>query len=289
MNKSTVIAIAASLVILTSCGASDPTPVIPPAEELPGPGEEDGPTGDEAEVIFLDDFNSFDNSVWTKETHETGWTNEELQAYRPSQVSVGKDGDKTVLMLTAERRDGKIVSGRVNSKGKKSFGYGKVEASIRLPETADGLWPAFWMMGDNNREWPACGEIDIMEMGDAEGIKSGTSQRRVNTALHFGPDAAGHLQEYFAGNARNNLQDGQYHTYGIHWNAAEITVYVDGDLFKRFDIKENRYFQDDFYLLFNLAVGGLFTGITDPAGITALAEGEKAVMYVDWVKITKLK
>ena len=52
-------------------------------------------------VLFFDDFSTFDNSVWTKETHEPGWTNQELQAYEPGQVKVGKDGSKSVLMLTA--------------------------------------------------------------------------------------------------------------------------------------------------------------------------------------------
>lgn len=119
-------------------------------------------TGTEEDVVFFDDFKTFDSSVWTKETHEAGWTNEELQAYSPEQVKVGKDGGRSVLMLTAEWKNGKIVSGRINSKGKKSFRYGTLSASIRLPKTADGLWPAFWMMGDNGKEWPACGEIDII-------------------------------------------------------------------------------------------------------------------------------
>ncbi len=136
-----------------------------------------------------------------KETHEAGWTNQELQSYSTSQVKVGKDEGKTVLILTAKRTGNKVVSGRVNTKNKKYFKYGKVEASIKLPETANGLWPAFWMMGNNKQEWPACGEIDIMEMGDAQGIANGTSTTRVNTALHYGPDVAGHEQQYFAGDA----------------------------------------------------------------------------------------
>ena len=119
---------------------------------------------------FKDDFNFFDEKVWTKETHEPGWTNQELQAYDAAHVSVGKDGDKSVLILTAERKGNKIYSGRINSKGKKSFKYRKIEASIKLPKTNGGLWPAFWMMGDNDKEWPACGEIDIMEMGEQSGM-----------------------------------------------------------------------------------------------------------------------
>lgn len=236
-------------------------------------------------VLFFDDFSRFDNSVWTKETHEPGWTNQELQAYEPDQVKVGKDGSKSVLMLTAEWKNGRIVSGRVNSKGKKSFKYGTISASIKLPETANGLWPAFWMMGDNDKEWPACGEIDIMEMGDKEGIATGTASRRVNTAIHYGPTPASHEQQYHASAVSTDLQDGQYHTYTLTWDESKAIISIDDKPFHSFDIKDNPYFHDKFFILFNLAVGGTFTGITDASGVTALKKGDKATMYVDWIKI----
>lgn len=236
-------------------------------------------------VLFFDDFSTFDNSVWTKETHEPGWTNQELQAYEPGQVKVGKDGSKSVLMLTAEWKNGRIVSGRVNSKGKKSFKYGTISASIKLPETANGLWPAFWMMGDNDKEWPACGEIDIMEMGDKEGIATGTASRRVNTAIHYGPTPASHEQQYHASAISTDLQDGQYHTYTLTWDESKAIISIDDKPFHSFDIKDNPYFHDKFFILFNLAVGGTFTGITDASGVTALKKGDKATMYVDWIKI----
>lgn len=236
-------------------------------------------------VLFFDDFSTFDNSVWTKETHEPGWTNQELQAYEPGQVKVGKDGSKSVLMLTAEWKNGRIVSGRVNSKGKKSFKYGTISASIKLPETANGLWPAFWMMGDNDKEWPACGEIDIMEMGDKEGIATGTASRRVNTAIHYGPTPASHEQQYHASAVSTDLQDGQYHTYTLTWDESKAIISIDDKPFHSFDIKDNPYFHDKFFILFNLAVGGTFTGITDASGVTALKNGDKATMYVDWIKI----
>lgn len=261
--------------LLGGCSA-DKEPVIPNLEPESG-------------VIFYDDFNTFDGSVWTKETHEAGWTNQELQSYSPSQVSVGKDGDKTVLILTARRSNGRIVSGRINSKGKKSFRYGKIEASIKLPSTANGLWPAFWMMGDNAKEWPACGEIDIMEMGDATGIAEGTSKNRVNTAIHYGTSSSAHQQEYFAANTGINLQDGKYHLYTLVWNKETLEVSVDDKRFYSFDITDNPYFHEGFFILFNLAVGGSFTGITDQNDITAIQEGEQVKMFIDWVKISNLK
>lgn len=269
---------ALAVIAFANCGGESkdgPTPT-PPTE---------GPVDD---VLFFDDFNSFNSAYWSKETHEAGWTNEELQSYSTGQVKVGKDDDKSVLIISAKRTGNKIVSGRVNSKGKKFFKYAKIEASIKLPATANGLWPAFWMMGNNSRQWPACGEIDIMEMGDAQGIANGTSDCRVNTALHYGPDVAGHEQQYFAGEAVSNLQDGAYHTYALVWNENNIEVSVDGVRFHSFNTTGNTYFQDDFYILFNLAVGGSFTGIFDVGGVTALKDGQSVSMYIDWIKVTKI-
>ena len=237
------------------------------------------------DILFKDDFNFFDEKVWTKETHEPGWTNQELQAYDAAHVSVGKDGDKSVLILTAERKGNKIYSGRINSKGKKSFKYRKIEASIKLPKTNGGLWPAFWMMGDNDKEWPACGEIDIMEMGEQSGMAAGDSEKQVNTAIHYGPSVAAHEQQYYKANVANSLQDGNYHTYSLDWDENNLTISVDNVKFHTFDISSNTYFHDNFYILFNLAVGGAFTGITDINKLTGLKDGQKVKMYIDWVKI----
>lgn len=258
--------------------------------ELPDeqPGEEDEPSK-QWKLVFTEDFNTFDNSVWTKETHEAGWVNNELQEYIEACVSVGKDGDKSVLILTAKKEGDKFYSGRVNSKGKKSFQYGKVEASIKLPKTANGLWPAFWMMGDNDRQWPACGEIDIMEMGEKAGIANNTTETYINTAIHYGPNVEGHEQIFQTKTMEKSLQDGNYHVYSLEWNENELIVKVDDILIKTFNIGPDsgrfEYFNDKFYLLLNLAVGGDFPGITDPAQITALKDGEKAQMFIDWVKI----
>ena len=241
-------------------------------------------------VVFKDDFETFDSNVWTKEEHEAGWVNQELQIYDAAHVSTGTDEGRSILFLTAERKGNKIYSGRVNSQGKKSFQYGKIEASIKLPQTANGLWPAFWMMGDNNMPWPQCGEIDIMEMGQENGIINGTSETYLNTAIHYGTDyESGHRQEYHADNVSQSLQDGKYHTYLLEWNENSLTVSIDGTKFYTFDISKvsgrYEYFHHNFYILFNLAVGGSFTGITDVNAITALKDGEKVNMYIDWIKV----
>ena len=253
--------------------------------------EDKNPLSEDKQEDFrlMDDFNSFNEKVWTKETHEPGWVNQELQAYRPANVSVGTDNGKSVLILTAERIGDKIYSGRVNSQGKFNFKYGRIEASIKLPKTANGLWPAFWMMGDNDKQWPACGEIDILEMGERQGILNGTTETYYNTAIHYGTDLASHRQEYHSANFVHSLQDGNYHTYTLDWNENSLIISIDGVKFKTFDIGPLSGRQESFgnpcFILFNLAVGGAFPAIHDLNELTALKSGEKAHMYIDWVKV----
>jgi beta-glucanase (GH16 family) len=247
-------------------------------------GSEIGP-----EPVFVEEFDTFDSSIWTKEIHSPGWVNRELQAYDAAHVSVGTDNGKSVLILTAERKEGQIFSGRINSQGKKSFKYGRIEASIKLPKTANGLWPAFWLMGDTGEGWPMCGEIDILEAGEQGGIKQGTTETYVNTAIHYGRTVAAHQQSYHAANFTHSLQDGGYHTWAMDWDENYLTIYIDDVKFHSFNIGtasgRHDYFHHNFYMLFNLAVGGEFTGIYDINGITALGEGQKVQMCVDWVKI----
>nr|WP_320057838.1 glycoside hydrolase family 16 protein [uncultured Bacteroides sp.] len=276
MKKVTIFLLLSVCSIQQSCSSNNDTPLKSSDEQ--------------GKIIFKDDFDSFNEAVWTKEVHEAGWTNQEIQAYDKAHVSVGTDEGKSVLILTAERKGNKIISGRVNTKGKKSFKYGKIEASIKIPKTANGLWPAFWMMGDNNKPWPQCGEIDMMEMGEHNAFASGTTETQVNTAIHYGSDAgSGHQQEYHSANVANSLQDAKYHTYSLDWNENSLTIAIDNIKFHSFDISKGSasydYFHDNFFLLFNLAVGGSFTGITNINDITALKDGEKVNMYIDWVKI----
>ena len=232
---------------LQSCSTNN-EPVKPdnPEEEIKddNDGQEEKPEQpDEDEsskqwkLVFTEDFNTFDNSVWTKETHEPGWVNNELQEYIEDCVSVGKDGDKTVLVLTAKREGDKFYSGRVNSRGKKSFQYGKVESSIKLPKTANGLWPAFWMMGDNDKEWPACGEIDIMEMGEKAGIANNTTETYINSAIHYGPDVEGHEQIFQTKTLEKSLQGWQLSCIfrGVAMK-TNLIVKVDDILIKTFHI-----------------------------------------------------
>lgn len=259
----------------------------------------------------LFDGTSLDSSVWNVEVNGDGGGNNELQYYRAENVSVGKDqqSGRNCLILTAKREayaNKAFTSGRVNSRNKKAFKYGKMEALIKLPSTANGLWPAFWMMGNdfNQVGWPRCGEIDILEMGNAAGIAAGTQDRYFNGACHWGyyKDVGGGNWAYpnyaKASTCSYSLQDGEFHLYTLIWDASLLKMYVDYDknpgaapyfemgiTSKDDDWGTGYYFHHDFFFLFNLAVGGNFTGIHNASAITALPAGAEASMYVDYVKV----
>lgn len=254
---------------------------------------------DEYELMWSDEFDgtSLDRTVWNVEVNGTGCGNHELQHYIDSPATVRvSDG---LLHLTAVASDecgcGKhdYISGRINTLGKQAFRYGVVQASIRLPETADGLWPAFWMMGDDIsvNGWPRCGEIDILEMGHADGIAAGSQTRLFNGALHWGPGS--HYQTVGPKTSDYSLQDGKFHTYTLVWTEDAIEMYLDDESepYLQQDISEcgddtlaGGYFHKPGFILFNLAVGGDFPGIHSREGVTALADGCKS-MDVDYVRV----
>ena len=246
---------------------------------------------------------------WNIEVNGGGGGNNELQFYsdRPENVRVGDDGEGNgCLILTARREDYRgrhFTSGRVNSKNLVAFKHGKIEASIKLPATANGLWPAFWMMGNDYDMvgWPRCGETDILEMGHQKGIANGTTDRFFNGACHWGPKwpNASYAQET---TKSYSLQDGKFHLFTLVWDEKRIMMFVDLDKkpaqtpYYRIDIEENNpddewaasnYFHKENFILFNVAVGGNFPGISKGEEITALndANGQEASMYVNYVKV----
>ena len=280
--------------------------IIPALGQQTGSGEIDG-----YHLVWQDLFDAEELNPmrWDIEVNGNGGGNSELQYYtdRPENVRLGEDGKGNhCLILTARRENyaGKsFTSGRLTTKNRIAFTHGKIEASIMLPKTANGLWPAFWMMGNDFDQvgWPACGEIDILEMGNAEGIRNNTQERFFNGACHWGkgwPNAS-----YAKSSTKNySLQDGEYHLYTMIWDENKIKMYVDLDKmpvqnpYFSMDIPANEpenewspgnYFHKDCFVLFNLAVGGNFPGIWDPKLITALNDenGQEASMYVNYLRI----
>lgn len=244
-------------------------------------------------TVWYDHFDgtTLDTNNWNIEQNTDGGGNNELQYYGPEGVSV-RDGN-LVLTATREARQGRsFTSGRINSKSKVYFTHGKVEARIKMPKTARGLWPAFWMMGERG-VWPANGEIDIVEMGHSDGWNgSNDPENYLNGAYHWGTDWNHHAQHAMTQN-QIKVQDGNYHIFTCEWSREAITMYLDGTQYCSLALNVNddanamsvdNYFHKPNYILFNLAVGGMFPGITDPNGITAALPAE---MLVDWVRVSQ--
>ena len=247
------------------------------------------------ELVWSDEFDT--NTLgtnWNVEVTDAPYNNE-LEAYTscPDNVTIA-DGN---LVLTARRESygsRSFTSGRVNSLHKVSFTHGKIEARIKLPHLANGLWPAFWMMGEDfdTVNWPKCGEIDIMEMGMKNAINTNATDNTVAGTIHWGESIAKH-QQYTSGNktVSQELTDG-YHIFTCEWDDDYLKFYIDNDATPYFtaSIKKgfsrSAYFHKPYFLIFNLAVGGDFTGITHPADITALPQaGSEAQMLVDYVRV----
>ncbi|MBQ9230018.1 MAG: glycoside hydrolase family 16 protein [Prevotella sp.] len=267
------------------------------------------------QLVWEDNFDgtALNEKAWSIEVSGSGGGNQELQYYRRENVSVA-DGN---LILTAKRENyqGKsFTSGRINSNQKAAFKHGIMQAKIKFPMTANGLWPAYWMMGNdiNRYGWPRCGEIDIVEMGHFNAITgayAGWQDRYFSGTLHYGPDATNeHHQQNSQEFSKDKFEsigavEGDYHIFTIEWDENYLYMYYDLEGYN--NARKNRaryytlgitesddamapghYFQKPFYFLFNLAVGGTFPNIYDPAKVTALPnDGDEAKMYVDWVRV----
>jgi beta-glucanase (GH16 family) len=175
-----------------------------------------------------------------------------------------------------------FTSARLNTQGKFEQQYGKFEARIKLPPGGKGVWPAFWMLGNDIEEagWPKCGEVDILEM-------RGSEPSGIISSLH-GPGYAG-------GDSYNEsftLDSGSYgddfHTFTFEWTPSAVRWLVDGEQFfvktpRAVELRGTRWAYDHpFFLLLNLAIGGVFDGPPDPS--TAFPQN----MLVDYVAVSSL-
>ncbi|WP_418888765.1 RICIN domain-containing protein [Paenibacillus rhizolycopersici] len=227
-------------------------------------------------LVWSDEFNgsSLNRAYWTPEmgTGTNGWGNNELQYYTDRPQNLQVTGGNLVITAQKENYGGRnYTSARIKTQGLKSFTYGKIEARIKLP-TGQGLWPAFWMLGENitSVNWPYCGEIDIMERVNHNAVVNGT--------VHW--DANGYASY---GRTSGNLDFSQYHTYTVEWDSSYIRWFVDGIQYNEFYIANGtgntEEFQKPFFLLLNLAVGGNWPG--SPDGSTPFP----AQMLVDYVRV----
>lgn len=180
-----------------------------------------------------------------------GWGNNERQIYSADNHKVANG----LLSISAKKEGEMYTSARISTKGKKEFQYGKIEIRAKLP-LGKGLWPAFWMLGSNidSVGWPKSGEIDILEY-------VGKEPEYIFTSLHT-PDSHGMTINTKKAIVKG-IEEG-FHTYAIDWTKDSIQFLVDDQLFYTFapETKNEKTwpFDQPFYLILNLAIGGNFGG-----------------------------
>ncbi|HEY6226321.1 MAG TPA: glycoside hydrolase family 16 protein [Verrucomicrobiae bacterium] len=233
-------------------------------------------------LVWGDEFNgtSLDLNNWTFDLGGGGWGNNELETYTSDPANVSVSGGN--LIITAIKNKSRYTSGRIKTQGLHSWTYGKIAARIKLPY-GQGIWPAFWMLGDNITTvgWPKCGEIDIMEM-------IGGGENRDDTiygTLHW--DANNSHASY--GSGPIELSDPQFfyqdfHVFEFEWQPLEVIWRLDGVEFFRTSIDTNLWptmdeFHNPFFIVLNMAVGGNWPG--SPNRTTVFPQH----MYVDWVRV----
>ena len=216
-----------------------------------------------------------------------GWGNSELEYYTSRTENVRVENGNLIIEARKENfQNSAFTSGRIKTEGRVHFKYGTVEARIKIPNVANGLWPAFWTLGTVGPSWPSIGEIDMMEIGSGAAIQAGLANKRVSSAAHWSDATGAHQYNVFYKDAAVNLSD-DYHIYKMVWTSQFIKMYLDGVEYYSFDISGGAAanlseFHNPHFLLLNLAVGGSYTNIFDVNGITAPVPGK---MYVDYIKL----
>ena len=219
-------------------------------------------------LTWADEFNTttLDQNTWTFDLGDgcptlCGWGNNELQFYTNSPDNIFFQDGKLIIEARKESYGGKeFTSSKIKTSGKKSMKFGRIDVRAKLP-TGKGIWPAIWMLPQNNvfGGWPRSGEIDIMEL-------IGSEPSKVHGTLHFGagPGSVQYSRNYV-------LQQGtfadQFHVFSIEWKQDQIQWFIDGNLYStatKADVGANQYpFNEEFYLILNLAVGGNWPGAPD--------------------------
>jgi beta-glucanase (GH16 family) len=231
-------------------------------------------------ITWSDEFNaaSLDPKVWTYDKGAGGWGNNELEYYTTSPQNVYLSNG--LLHIAARRQatnSSSYTSGRLKSEGLYAKEYGRFEWRARLP-AGIGMWPALWMLGTNigNVGWPGCGEIDVVE-------NNGVALTNVQGSLHSGSDET-EIYTFPGGSVTN------FHIYTLDWTTNAISFFVDG---LRYETQTNwsssvgAYpvpFNQPFFILMNLAVGGNYLGNPTMIAINA-STTFPAELQVDYVRV----
>ena len=233
------------------------------------------------ELVWSDEFSgsSLNTDDWTYEIGRgnNGWGNNELQYYQEENTTL-ENGNLVIEAREQSFGGAEYTSSRIITQHKQNFRFGRIDMRAVLPE-GRGLWPALWMLGSRITAvgWPACGEIDIMEL-------IGSRPGRVLGTAHYGSNFANRA---FRGD-NINLPSGdtfseEFHVFSLIWEENKMEWYVDDELYFEFDngdVGAQPYpFNDSFFFIFNVAVGGNLPG--SPDATTVFPQR----MIVDYVRV----
>ena len=231
-------------------------------------------------LVWSDEFNgsTINTANWGFDIGNGGWGNNELENYTNRSVNARIENGMLVIEARRESLGGSAyTSARMKTQGKQSFGVNTwVEARINAPE-GQGIWPAFWMLGNSISTvgWPSCGEIDIMEI-------QGQNPFRNFGTIHWADVNGQHVSFGGIFNSSTSLSAG-FHTFAISRTSTSIKWYVDRVQYAEANISgginSTSEFQSPFFILLNVAVGGNFVG--SPDGTTIFPQQ----MQVDWVRV----
>ena len=250
-------------------------------------------------LVWSDEFNGAANTPpdpthWAYDDIHAGSSNHELEIYcgQPGAAQSGDcanylqnahlDGNGNLVITAVKMPDGQWTSGRLLTQGKFTFTYGRAEARIKLPFGA-GIWPAFWMLGDNISSvgWPACGEADMMENVPQLGPST------IRSSLHGSGYSGGNSLHGDFNFPTGQRTDTDYHVYGILWSPNSVQYYVDDSTHPFVTLTPANlpsgatwaFNNHPFFLLLNLAIGGDWPGPPDATTPNAVP------MYIDYVRV----
>jgi beta-glucanase (GH16 family) len=240
-------------------------------------------------LVWSDEFNApngspVDLSKWVLESGGNGWGNQELEYYTARPQNAFQQDGNLVIKVLEEKYTGpdgvtrNYTSARLKTQGKFAQKYGRFEARIKIPY-GQGIWPAFWMLGDDieKKGWPKCGEIDVME-------NIGKEPAMVHGTIH-GPGYSGDkgIGAPFELPAGQRFAD-DFHVYAVEWEPKAIRFYVDDHLYTTrtpADLPRGAkwVYKHPFFILLNVAVGGGWPGNPDSSAVFP------QTMLVDYVRV----
>ena len=244
-----------------------------------------------SQVLWSEEFDQGSEpnpEIWSYDLGAGGWGNSELQEYTSDAANVRVENGHLVIsaqekILRGNRRS--FTSARIKTEDKLTFKYGTIEARIKTPDVANGLWPAFWTLGANFSQvgWPDCGELDVMEMGSAAAIADGVVNRRVSSTAHW--EHNGSYASYgLSWDSAVDLNE-DFHVYRMEWTPDLVSTYIDNQWIWSIDITSESCtdcseFHQPHFIILNLAVGGSFPQLFRSNEITAPIPGDLVIDYV---------